>query len=133
MAVPFDSLQDFIKTNPPANYASPANGLLGTAYENTGKFLEAAAAYRKAADLATLDYLKASALLDQGRALRLGGKKDEAIAVYQEVLTKQLRVMDASAVAMCRDNRMPVLVFNMHVSGNILRMAMGETVGTVIS
>ena len=52
---------------------------------------------------------------------------------YQEVLTKQLRVMDASAVAMCRDNQMPVLVFNMHVAGNILRMAMGETVGTVIS
>ena len=52
---------------------------------------------------------------------------------YQEVLTKQLRVMDASAVAMCRDNRMPVLVFNMHISGNIMRMAMGETVGTVIS
>jgi uridylate kinase len=52
---------------------------------------------------------------------------------FQEVLTKQLRVMDASAVAMCRDNRMPVLVFNMHTSGNIMRMAMGETVGTVIS
>ena len=56
----------------------------------------------------------------------------EAVS-YQEVLTKQLRVMDASAVAMCRDNRMPVLVFNMHVSGNIMRMAMGEPVGTVIS
>jgi len=52
---------------------------------------------------------------------------------YKEVLAKELRVMDASAVAMCRDNRMPVLVFNMHVTGNILRMAMGETVGTVIS
>ena len=52
---------------------------------------------------------------------------------YQEVLTKQLRVMDASAVAMCRDNQMPVLVFNMHITGNILRMARGETVGTVIS
>ena len=56
----------------------------------------------------------------------------EAVS-YQEVLTKELRVMDASAVAMCRDNRMPVLVFNMHVAGNIMRMAMGESVGTVIS
>ncbi|MEO5798687.1 MAG: tetratricopeptide repeat protein [Gemmatimonadales bacterium] len=82
------SLQEFIKSNPPANYASPANSLLGTAYENTGKFVEAAAAYRKAADLSTLDYLKATALLDQGRALRLAGKKDEAIAVYKEILTK---------------------------------------------
>jgi uridylate kinase len=52
---------------------------------------------------------------------------------YQEVLTKQLRVMDASAVALCRDNHLPVLVFNMHVRGNIMRMAMGESVGTLIS
>ncbi len=81
-------LQDFLKTNPSADYASPANGLLATAYENTGKFAEAAAAYRKAADLAPLDYLKATALLDQGRALRLAGKKDEAAAVYKELLSK---------------------------------------------
>ena len=82
------SLQDFLKTTPPANYASPANGLLGTAYENTGKFAEAAAAYRKAADLAGLDYLKATALLDQGRALRQAGKKDDAVAVYREIISK---------------------------------------------
>ncbi len=82
------SLQEFLKTNPPVNYASPANGLLGTAYENTGKFADAATAYRKSADLASLDYLKATALLDQGRALRSAGKKDEAIAVYREILSK---------------------------------------------
>ena len=82
------SLQDFLKTTPPANYASPANSLLGTAYENTGKFAEAAAAYRKAADLSTLDYLKSTALLDQGRALRQAGKKDEAVAVYREIISK---------------------------------------------
>ena len=51
---------------------------------------------------------------------------------YSEVLTKNLRVMDASAVAMCRDNRMPIMVFNLNVYGNIMRMAMGEPVGTVI-
>ncbi|MBM3796344.1 MAG: UMP kinase [Acidobacteria bacterium] len=52
---------------------------------------------------------------------------------YQEVLNKQLQVMDTSAVALCRDNRLPVLVFNMHQRGNIFRMAMGEHVGTIIS
>jgi uridylate kinase len=51
---------------------------------------------------------------------------------YHEVLTKSLRVMDASAVAMCRDNDLPILVFNLGVSGNIMRMAMGETIGTLI-
>lgn len=82
------ALEEFLKTNPPANYQSPANSLLGTGFENTGKFAQAADAYRKAADLATLDYLKATSLLDQGRALRAAGKREEAIAVYREILSK---------------------------------------------
>ena len=51
---------------------------------------------------------------------------------YSEVLTRNLRVMDASAVAMCRDNRLPILVFNLNVRGNIMRMSMGEPIGTLI-
>ena len=51
---------------------------------------------------------------------------------YLEVLAQSLRVMDASAVAMCRDNQLPILVFNLNTTGNIMRMSMGEPVGTVI-
>ena len=51
---------------------------------------------------------------------------------YLEVLAKALRVMDASAVAMCRDNQLPILVFNLNVFGNIMRMSMGESIGTLI-
>jgi uridylate kinase len=51
---------------------------------------------------------------------------------YSEVLAKNLRVMDASAVAMCRDNRLPVVVFDLNVRGNIMRMTMGEPIGTLI-
>ena len=51
---------------------------------------------------------------------------------YQDVLARALGVMDASAVAMCRDNGLPILVFNLTRRGNIMRMAMGEAVGTVI-
>jgi uridylate kinase len=51
---------------------------------------------------------------------------------YLEVLAKALRVMDASAVAMCRDNQLPIVVFNLNVQGNIMRVAMGEPIGTVI-
>ncbi|HLX42727.1 MAG TPA: UMP kinase [Bryobacteraceae bacterium] len=51
---------------------------------------------------------------------------------YSEVLSRNLRVMDASAVAMCRDNRLPIVVFNLNVRGNIMRMAMGEPIGTLI-
>ena len=51
---------------------------------------------------------------------------------YTEVLTRSLGVMDATAVAMCRDNALAVLVFNLNVPGNIMRIAMGEPVGTLI-
>jgi len=51
---------------------------------------------------------------------------------YQDVLSQALGVMDASAVAMCRDNKLPVVVFNLNTPGNIMRMSMGETVGTLI-
>lgn len=51
---------------------------------------------------------------------------------YTEVLSKALGVMDASAVAMCRDNGMPIMVFDLNNTGNIMRMAMGESIGTII-
>jgi len=51
---------------------------------------------------------------------------------YDEVLAKALGVLDATAVAMCRENRLPMLVFNLNVPGNIMRISMGETVGTLI-
>jgi len=52
---------------------------------------------------------------------------------YSDVLARNLRVMDASAVSMCRDNHMPIVVFNLNVRGNIMRMAMGEPIGTLIN
>jgi uridylate kinase len=51
---------------------------------------------------------------------------------YSDVLSRNLRVLDASAVAMCRDNHLPIMVFNLNVRGNIMRMAMGEPIGTLI-
>lgn len=51
---------------------------------------------------------------------------------YTEVLSKGLAVMDASAVAMCRDNKMPIMVFNLQTPGNIMRMAMRQAIGTII-
>ena len=51
---------------------------------------------------------------------------------YLEVLSKGLGVMDATSIAMCRDNRLPIIVFNLNTHGNIMRMTAGETVGTLI-
>jgi len=51
---------------------------------------------------------------------------------YTEVLAKSLGVMDSTSIAMCRDNKLPILVFNLNTAGNIMRMSMGEPIGTVI-
>src|SRR5215216_6445030 len=49
---------------------------------------------------------------------------------YREVLAKQLKVMDASAISLCMDNNLPIVVFNMRTAGNIVRVVSGEAVGT---
>ncbi|HWB32431.1 MAG TPA: UMP kinase [Acidobacteriaceae bacterium] len=52
---------------------------------------------------------------------------------YSEILGRNLRVMDASAVAMCRDNSMPMMVFSMRESGNIVRVVQGEPLGSLVT
>jgi uridylate kinase len=50
---------------------------------------------------------------------------------YQEVLEKQLKVMDASAISLCMDNNLPIVVFNMRTTGNIARaVANASGIGT---
>jgi uridylate kinase len=53
---------------------------------------------------------------------------------YQEVLEQQLKVMDASAISLCMDNNLPIVVFNMRTAGNIMRVVTGDlAVGTRVS
>ena len=51
---------------------------------------------------------------------------------YLEVLSRGLGVMDATSIAMCRDNKLPIIVFNLNTPGNIMRMSMGERIGSII-
>ena len=52
---------------------------------------------------------------------------------YLEILNRRLRVMDVTAVSMCMENRMPIIVFNLWKKGNISRAVRGEEIGTLIS
>ena len=55
------------------------------------------------------------------------------LITYQEVLEQQLKVMDASAISLCMDNNLPIIVFNMRTAGNIRRVVLGEKgVGTMV-
>ncbi|OIP62208.1 MAG: UMP kinase [Nitrospirae bacterium CG_4_9_14_3_um_filter_53_35] len=51
---------------------------------------------------------------------------------YIEVLQKKLKVMDSTAISLCMDNKLPIIVFNMMQHGNIRRAVLGEKIGTIV-
>jgi uridylate kinase len=52
---------------------------------------------------------------------------------YLEVLSRGLAVMDTTAISMCMDNSLPIIVFNLNVAGNLKRAIMGEQVGSLVA
>jgi len=52
---------------------------------------------------------------------------------YMEVLKKGLRVMDATAISLCKDNNLPIIIFNLNRHGNIRRVVTGEKIGSLVS
>ena len=57
--------------------------------------------------------------------------KYESIS-YQEVITKELKVMDQTSFTLCKENKLPVIVFSIKEKGNILRILEGEKIGTIV-
>jgi len=51
---------------------------------------------------------------------------------YQSVLDKKLRIMDLTAITLCMDNNLPILVFDLSIHGNIFKAVTGKTIGTLI-
>jgi uridylate kinase len=52
---------------------------------------------------------------------------------YLDVLKKNLRIMDLTAISLCQENNLPMIVFNMDVKDNLLKLVMGEEIGTLIN
>jgi uridylate kinase len=52
---------------------------------------------------------------------------------YLQVLQERLQVMDATAISLCMDNKLPILVFNLKTPGNIRRVVMGDAIGTIVT
>lgn len=67
---------------------------------------------------------------DDPRKNKNATKYDEI--TYQEVIEKNLQVMDITAISLCKENKMPLLVFNMNAKGNILKACRGEKIGTIV-
>jgi uridylate kinase len=51
---------------------------------------------------------------------------------YIECLQRNLKVMDSTAISLCMDNRLPILVFDLRTPGNIRRAVQGESIGTIV-
>ena len=58
--------------------------------------------------------------------------KKYEIVTYNEVLAKDLKVMDATAISLCRENKLPIIVFNSLDEGNLKKVIMGEHIGTTV-
>jgi uridylate kinase len=61
-----------------------------------------------------------------------GAKKFNSIT-YMEVLKLGLKVMDSTAISLCKDNNLPIVVFNLNTHGNIRRVVLGEKIGSRVS
>jgi uridylate kinase len=65
------------------------------------------------------------------KATRVDGVYDKDLT-YIDVLKRNLKVMDATAISLCMDNNLPIVVFNMKKRGNIRKVVLGEKIGTVV-
>mgnify|MGYP003083805169 FL=1 len=74
---------------------------------------------------------KVDGIYDKDPVKFADAKKYEKVT-YNEVLAKDLKVMDATAISLCRENKLPIIVFNSLVEGNLKRVIMGENIGTTV-
>jgi len=51
---------------------------------------------------------------------------------YKDVLSKELKVMDSTAISLCKDNKIPLIVYNMNQTGDLLKIINGESIGTIV-
>ncbi|HLH08925.1 MAG TPA: UMP kinase [Terriglobales bacterium] len=81
---------------------------------------------------AILKATKVNGVYDADPMLVKDAKMFESIS-YLDVLSKGLKVMDATAISLCRDNNLPIIIFNLNNHGNIRRVVLGEKVGSLVS
>jgi len=74
---------------------------------------------------------KVEGVYDADPLLHKGAHKYDEVT-YLEVLKKRLKVMDATAISLCMDNQIPIIVFNLRRKGNVKRVVLGERVGTKV-
>jgi uridylate kinase len=80
---------------------------------------------------AILKGTKVDGVYDKDPLLNKGARKYSELT-YLDVLKKQIKVMDATAISLCMDNQIPIIVFSLKEKGNIKRLMLGDRVGTTV-
>ena len=75
---------------------------------------------------------KVDGVYDSDPVKNAGAKRFDELS-YIEVLNRELKVMDSTAISLCMDNQLPIIVFNLMEKGNIKRVVSGEPIGTLFS
>jgi len=75
---------------------------------------------------------KVDGVYDKDPAKNTDAKRFHRLS-YIEVLQRNLKVMDSTAISLCRDNKLPIIVFDLHTRGNIRRIVQGEAIGTLVT
>jgi uridylate kinase len=81
---------------------------------------------------AILKATKVDGIYDADPVLVKDATKFDTIS-YMEVLKRGLKVMDSTAISLCKDNNLPIIIFNLNHRGNIQRVVMGEKIGSLVS
>jgi uridylate kinase len=75
---------------------------------------------------------KVDGIYDADPVTTPSAKKYERIS-FLSILNQKLKVMDSTAISLCMDNKLPLVVFNLKVKGNFKRVALGEQLGTLVT
>jgi len=74
---------------------------------------------------------KVDGVFDKDPLLNKGSSQFKTIS-YKEVLSRDLKVMDGSAISLCRDHKLPLIIFNLKKKGNLVKVVCGEKIGTKV-
>ncbi len=75
---------------------------------------------------------KVDGIFDDDPAINPKAKKLNRLT-YEEVIEKKLRIMDLTAITLCMENQLPIVVFNIQQDGNLLKAATGDRIGTIVT
>ena len=133
-ALPINPVADSIDLNKTAFYLSEKTIVIFAAGTGNPYFTTDTAAALRALEINAQLLLKATkvdGVFDKDPEIHKDARFYKSLT-YNDVLERNLKVMDMTAISLCREGKLPVMVFNISKSGNIVKIVMGENLGTTI-